>query len=274
MKEVTGFSVLMSVYRKEKPEYLWEAVESVVQQTLLPDEIVLVEDGPLTEELYETIHKLCQRYDVIRTVPLSENMQLGRALAEGIKNCRYELIARMDTDDIAVSNRFELQYTYMREHPEVAVLGGYIEEFDEKAPDYHQVKYMPHMPEELQKYAKYRNPVNHMTVMYRKKAVLDAGNYSHFPFLEDYELWNRMLKKGYVFANLPCVLVKARTNADIYERRGGKTYCKIYMQLRRKQREYGLLTWSEYQIAKLLTFVMTRQPTVLRKLLYRKTLRK
>lgn len=274
MVEMTGFSVLMSVYRKEKPEYLQEAVESVVQQTLMPNEIVLVEDGPLTDELYETIHKLSQRFDVIRTVPLPENMQLGRALAEGIRNCRYELVARMDTDDVAVGNRFELQYAYMREHPEVAVLGGYIEEFDEKVPDYHQIKYMPCMQGEVQKYAKYRNPVNHMTVMYRKQAVIDAGNYIHFPFLEDYELWNRMLKRGCVFANLPCVLVKARTNADIYERRGGKAYCRTYMQLRRKQREYGLLTRTEYQIAKVLTFIMTRQPAVLRKLLYRTTLRK
>lgn len=274
MKETAGFSVLMSVYCKEKPEYLKAAVESVVHQTLIPNEIVLVEDGPLTDELYQVIEELRGQYDILRPIQLKENVQLGRALAEGVKNCQYDLIARMDTDDIAVKNRFELQYTYMKEHPEIAVLGGYIEEFDDSDDKYRKIKSMPHTHNELKKYARYRNPINHMTVMYRKEAILDAGNYVHFPFLEDYELWNRVLEKGYVFANLPQVLVKARTNPGIYERRGGKEYCKTYMKLRKKQREYGLLTWTEYQIAKVLTFVMTRQPAASRKLLYRKTLRK
>lgn len=274
MKETTGFSVLMSVYCKEKPEYLRAAVESVVTQTLVPNEIILVEDGPLTDELYDVIHELEVRHSILKPIQLPENVQLGRALAEGVKNCQYELIARMDTDDIAVNNRFELQYEYMQEHPEVAVLGGYIEEFDDQDDTYHKVKTMPLVHEELIKYARYRNPINHMTVMYRKEVILDAGNYRHFPFLEDYELWSRVLGKGYIFANLPHVLVHARTNAGIYERRGGKEYCKTYMKLRKLQKNYGLVTWTEHQVAKALTFVMTRQPAMLRKLMYRKTLRK
>lgn len=274
MKETTGFSVLMSVYCKEKPEYLRAAIESVVHQTLMPNEIVLVEDGPLTEELNELIRELKTQYNILRPIQLPKNVQLGRALAEGVKNCQYALIARMDTDDIAVPNRFEMQYCYMQKHPEVAVVGGYIEEFDDNDDEYHKIKSMPCKHEAIRKYARYRNPINHMTVMYRKEAILGSGNYTHFPFLEDYELWSRVLKEKYVFANLPHVLVKARTNSGIYQRRGGRAYCKTYMQLRKMQREYGLLTWTEYQVAKVLTFIMTRQPTFLRKLLYRKTLRK
>lgn len=274
MNEMTGFSVLMSVYCKEKPEYLKAAVESVVHQTLMPNEIILVEDGPLTEELNDLIHELKTQYEILNPIQLPENVQLGRALAEGVKNCQYDLIARMDTDDIAVNNRFELQYAYMQEHPEVAVLGGYIEEFDDQDEDYHKIKSMPLAHEELKQYAKFRNPINHMTVMYRKKAILESGNYAHFPFLEDYELWSRVLSKGYVFANIPHVLVHARTNAGIYERRGGKEYCKTYMKLRKAQKNYGLVTWKEHQLAKVLTFIMTRQPAMLRKLMYRKTLRK
>lgn len=272
--EAMGFSVLMSVYCKEKPEYLKAAVESVVNQTLLPSEIILIEDGPLTEELYQLIDELKDKYDILKPIQLKENVQLGRALAEGVKNCSYDLIARMDTDDIAEPDRFELQSKYMQEHPEVSVLGGYIEEFDEHDESYQKTKPMPLTNDELRKYARYRNPINHMTVMYRKNAVCTVGNYHHFPFLEDYELWSRMMKDNYKFATIPQVLVRARTNAGIYERRGGKDYCKRYMKLRRMQREFGLLTWREYQISKVLTFIMTRQPAFLRKILYRKTLRK
>ena len=274
MKNSANFSVLMSVYCKEKPEYLKEAIESVLKQTLMPKEIVLVEDGPLTEELYDVIEELKKNCNIIRSVPLKENVQLGRALAEGVRNCSFDLIARMDTDDIATEQRFELQYQYMVEHPEVTVLGGFIEEFDDEDETYRQTKTMPLAGTELMKYARYRNPINHMTVMYRKDAVCAVGNYEHFPFLEDYQLWIRLLAKGYKFENIPQVLVHARTNVNIYDRRGGKTYCKQYFKLRKMQREFKLLSWSEYQIARILTYVMTRQSAALRKLVYRKALRK
>lgn len=274
MEKTAEISVLMSVYCKEKPEYLKAAVESVVKQTLMPGEIVLVEDGPLTDELNEVIDELKNRYDIVKVVPLKENMQLGRALAEGVLNCKYELIARMDTDDLAVENRFELQFQYLEEHPEVSVLGGCIEEFDDSDENYRKVKSMPLSGEALLNYAKYRNPINHMTAMFRKSAICEVGNYRHFPFLEDYELWTRLLSKGYVFANLPQVLVRARTNLNMYGRRGGKSYCKRYLELRKKQREYGLLSWPEYQMAKVLTMVMTLQSSAMRKLVYRKALRK
>ncbi len=274
MKKTAEISVLMSVYYKEKPEYLKSAVESVATQTLMPKEIVLVADGPLTEELNQVIDELKRKYDILKLVPLKENVQLGRALAEGVSNCECDLIARMDTDDIAVSNRFELQYEYMLAHPEVSVLGGYIEEFDDEDDTYCKVKKMPISEEDLKNYAKYRNPINHMTVMFRKTAVCEVGNYRHFPFLEDYELWIRLLSKGYTFANLPQVLVRARTNLNMYGRRGGNSYCKRYMKLRQMQKDYGLLTWSEYQVARIMTAVMTLQPSVLRKLVYRRALRK
>lgn len=172
-----GFSVLMSVYKKEKPEYLREALESVINQTLPPDEIVLVEDGPLTPELDavldEIASKLIQKQSYkdtklqLRVVKLEQNQQLGRALAEGLKHCTNELIVRMDTDDIAVSDRFEVQYRYMAEHPEIAVSGGLMEEFDPADESYRKVKNMPTSKENIKSYSRYRNPVNHMTVMFR-----------------------------------------------------------------------------------------------------------
>ena len=286
-----GFSVLMSVYKKEKPEYLREALESVINQTLPPDEIVLVEDGPLTPELDavvdEIASKLIQKTELmnqkqsykdaklqLRVVKLEQNQQLGRALAEGLKHCTNELVARMDTDDIAVSDRFEVQYRYMAEHPEIAVSGGLMEEFDPADETYRKIKKMPTEKTSIKIYSRYRNPVNHMTVMFRKSKVEEAGGYRHYPFLEDYDLWTRMQAKGCEFANIDKVFVKARTERDIYKRRGGAKYCKQYLKLRKQQKELKLLSVKEYVVAIILTIGMTLQPSWLRKLVYQRALRK
>lgn len=268
-----AFSVLMSVYKKEHPEYLDEALKSVFAQTLPPDEVVLIEDGPLTEELWRVIAEYGRRYPVLRTYRFKENVQLGRALAKGVELCSNELVARMDTDDIAVPERFEKQCHYMQEHPEIAACGGWLEEFND-AGTYSRTKRMPENGGELMKYARYRNPLNHMTVMFRRSSVLAAGNYEHFPLLEDYHLWSRMLVAGGELYNLPCVLVRMRTNDGMYDRRGGAEYFRQYRKLRRKQRELGLLKPWEYAAALALTAGMTLQPTGLRKAVYRRMLRK
>ena len=245
------FSVLMSVYKKEQPAYLDAALKSVFSQTLMPDEVVLIEDGPLTEELERVIVEYGRQYAALRTYRFAENVQLGRALEKGVELCSNELVARMDTDDIAVSDRFEKQYRYMQEHSEIAACGGWLEE-----------------------YGTYRNPLNHMTVMFRRSEVLSAGNYEHFPLLEDYYLWSRMLAAGGTFYNFPCVLVRMRTNDGVYGRRGGADYFRQYCSLRKKQRELGLLKPREYVTALALTAGMTLQPAWIRKIMYRRVLRK
>lgn len=268
-----AFSVLMSVYKKEQPEYLDEALKSVFSQTLLPDEVLLIEDGPLTEELERVIAEYGRQYAALRTYRFAENVQLGRALAKGVELCSNELVARMDTDDIAMPDRFEKQYRYMQEHTQIAACGGWLEEFND-AGTYSKVKRMPESGAEIRKYARYRNPLNHMTVMFRRSSVFAAGNYEHFPLLEDYHLWSRMLAAGGVFYNLPCVLVRMRTNDGVYGRRGGADYFRQYRELRRKQRELGLLKRWEYVTALALTAGMTLQPAWIRKMMYRRVLRK
>ncbi len=271
-----GISVLMSVYEKEKPAYLEEALRSLEQQSRKPEEIVLVEDGPLPTELERVVQAFEQKEDSIRrrVIRLPENILLGRALAEGLKACSEELVARMDSDDIAVPERFERQLSYMEQHPETAVLGGLIEEFDTADPTSRRVKHMPLTPKELRSYSRYRNPVNHMTVMFRKSAVEAAGGYRHFPYLEDYDLWSRMLARGEHFANLDTVLVRARTEKSFYGRRGGFAYFRRYRKLRQQQKRLGLLSSAEYAKAVLLTAGMTLAPRGLRSLFYRKVLRK
>ena len=274
MEANTKVSVLMSVYVKEKPEYLKAAMESILAQTYPVHEIMLIEDGPLTEPLYNLIRDYQEKYpSVIRTFAFEENRQLGRALAKGVELCSNELIARMDTDDIAEPDRIKKQVAYMEAHPEVHVLGGSIREFNDEG-TIDRVKYMPLTQEEIYRYAKLRNPLNHMTVMYRRSAILEIGNYQHFPFLEDYSLWSRMLTKGYQIRNLEDVLVRARTSMALVRRRSGWDYFKTFSRLRKLQHELGLTNTLEYLKAMAGTFLMIMQPGFVKELAYKKVLRK
>ena len=274
MEANTKVSVLMSVYVKEKPEYLKAAMDSILAQTYPVDEIMLIEDGPLTEPLYNLIRDYQEKYpSVIRTFAFEQNRQLGRALAKGVELCSNELIARMDTDDIAEPDRIKKQVAYMEAHPEVHVLGGSIREFNDEG-TIGRVKDMALTQEEMYRYAKLRNPLNHMTVMYRRSAILEIGNYQHFPFLEDYSLWSRMLTKGYQIRNLEDVLVRARTSMALVRRRSGWDYFKTFSRLRKLQHELGLTNTLEYLKAMAGTFLMIMQPGFVKELAYKKVLRK
>ncbi|SER41478.1 glycosyltransferase [Lachnobacterium bovis] len=267
-----GISVLMSVYKKEKPSYFKEALMSIINQTLQPDEIVLIKDGPLTDELEEVILDCLEIYPNIKTFQFKENVQLGLALQKGVKMCSNSLIARMDTDDIARKNRLQLQYEFLRKNTDVAVCGGAIQEFYDNG-SYKSVKKMPQGFQNVRNYGKYRNPVNHMTVMFRKDAILDAGNYRHYPKLEDYDLWIRTMAKGYKLDNLSEILVEARTNEDFYSRRGGAGYGKRYLKLRSLEHKLKITNFIEYIISCILTVAMVYSPTKMRKVFYRKALR-
>lgn len=256
-------SVLMSVYKKENPQFLKRALESIYAQTLKADEIVLVEDGEIPPALEEVI----SRYPDLHIVKLEKNLQLGRALETGLKACHHELIARMDTDDIMMPDRLEKQYQFMLEHLDVAACGADIAEFTEEDIILRE-KHMPTLPQDLYRYGKKRNPLNHMTVMFRKSAIEAVGGYRHFPGLEDYDLWSRLLANGYKIANLPEVLVRARIGDSFASRRGGWPYFKRYLQLRKEQHRIGYLSTKEYIVACILTFGMTVMPEKLREKAY------
>lgn len=267
-------SVLISVYKREDPSWFTRALHSItLEQTRRPDEVVLVTDGPLTEALEEEIRLLSEELNGteeirFRIIRLPENRQLGRALQAGLKYCSGELIARMDTDDIARPERLELQEAYMNAHPEISACGGEIAEF-EKEGAVIRVKHMPETPEAIRRYGKIRNPLNHMTVMFRKEAVEQAGGYKHFPLLEDYHLWSRMLAGGAQFGNLPEVLVEARIGSDFAKKRGGWQYFLRYKKLRSLQLHWGYLNPVEYALSLAATFAMTMQPGRMREKVYR-----
>ena len=233
------FSVLMSVYKGDKPAWLRQALESIFDQTVKSNEIVIVCDGPLTKEL-EAV--LADYKDKLVLHRLAKNCGLGEALRQGVVKCSNELIARMDSDDISLPDRFEKQLAYFKEHPNIAILSGFIKEIDGKTLKKVSVREVPLTDKEIKKRIKTRSPFNHMTVMYKKSAVLEAGNYQPFHLMEDYYLWARMAAKGYEMANLPDILLNARVDAAMYGRRGGLKYFKSNYAISKKLHELGLIS--------------------------------
>jgi len=179
-------------------------------------------------------------------VRLPQNVGLGRALNAGLQACAHEWVCRMDTDDICHSERFARQLAFVAVHPQIDVCGSQIDEFEHTPADAAHSRRVPCEHEEIARFAKSRNPINHMTVCYRKLAVLAAGNYQHAPLYEDYDLWVRMLLNGCRFANLPEVLVYARAGDDMYRRRGGWAYAKNELAMQRRFYRTGFLSMAQW----------------------------
>lgn len=218
------FSVLMSVYIKEKPEYLKKSLESVFNQSLKPNEVVLVKDGPLTHELNTIIDNFKKNEDNLKIISLEKNMGLGEALRIGIESCSYELIARMDTDDICKESRFEEQINCFKKNPNLDMVGSWIDEFQEINGEIKvkSIRKTPKSQEEIIKRLKKASAFNHPTVMYKKSSVIKAGNYSEeFNCLEDYYLWVRMAVNNSKFYNIQKSLIYFRITQGTSKRRGG-----------------------------------------------------
>lgn len=218
------FSVLLSVYHRENPEFLRQCLESIENQTRLPDEIIMVKDGPLTDELESVLDEFEKKLHTLIIIPLSRNSGLGIALNEGLKHCSHELVARMDTDDICKLDRFEKQVAVFEEHPDYDLVSSWIEEFVDTTDNIRTVRTLPEMPEQIREYGKRRCPVNHPVTMFKKSSVMQAGGYQHFPLLEDYYLWARMLVSGARFYNIQESLLYFRSSDDLFKRRGGWRY--------------------------------------------------
>ena len=228
------FSVLMSVYRKEKPDFLRVALDSIVNQSLVPTEIVLVKDGPLCDELNNVIAEYMQKYHFLKVLQLKKNVGLGKSLNEGMRHCTNNIVARMDTDDYSEKDRFLRQIDVLMNNPELDIVGSNICEYDEKLEKAISVRKVPENDPEIKKLLKTRNPVNHMSAMYRKDKVLEAGGYVDCPFFEDYYLWCRMAKNGCKFFNIQDSLVKVRAGQAMVNRRGGLLYAKNSINFEKK----------------------------------------
>lgn len=225
--DIPPFSVLLPTYAGDDPAELNLAIKSCFDQTLVPDEVIVVEDGPLTDALGALLDEWQDRHpDDLRRHAIPENTGLGNALREGVQACDNDLIARADADDLNVPNRFERQLTYLRQRPDVDAVGGYIAEFVNDPDEPERIREVPTDHEAIRRKARFRSPMNHGTVLFRRKAVLSAGNYRPVIRMEDYDLWVRMLLDGATFSNLPEVLVKVRAGPGMAARRGGLEYAR------------------------------------------------
>lgn len=270
------FSVLMSVYKNDKAQDLYDAVESIYNlQLVKPNEVILIVDGPVPEKLNMQINRLQQAVPCLKVHILSENKGLGNALQIGTNLCSNDLIARMDSDDIALSDRFKKQITFLRENPEVDIVGGQINEFIGTPENIVGKREVPVSHKELAKYTQSRCPFNHMTVMFRKDAVIKAGNYIPWHFNEDYYLWIRMLEQGAVFANLPQTLVNVRVGKEMYARRGGWKYFKSEKGIQDYMYKHGLIGFSQYIFNVFIRFtIQVAMPNSVRQLVFQKIIRK
>ncbi|ENL8515905.1 glycosyltransferase [Providencia rettgeri] len=227
-----SFSVLLSLYDKENPTFLNECLQSLQDQTLHSEQIVIIFDGYINPSLEAVVNSFQSKLP-IEIIKLKKNVGLGMALNEGLKHCKFDLVARMDTDDVCMRNRFEKQINYMHNNPKVAITGSAIDEYDETLKNCLFTRKTKSQHLDIMNYAKYRSPFNHMTVVFRKSVVLKAGGYLHHLFMEDYNLWLRILAIGSISYNFDESLVIARTGISMIKRRKGKQYIKSELKLAR-----------------------------------------
>lgn len=215
-----SYSVLMSVYHKADPTFFDAALDSLVNQTVQSDDIVIVCDGPLTAELDAVLERYQQQYPAIfHIVRLEQNVGIGEAANAGLSHCKNDLIAKMDADDIAVPQRCEWQLERFMQCPELTILGGYISEFDQDPNHPNTIREVPLANDAIRAFGRRRQPFNNQTVMYRRSAVLQVGGYSKMRRSEDFDLYARLLCAGYYCENLSQVLVQVRVDQDALSRR-------------------------------------------------------
>ncbi len=242
------FSIITSVYKNDRPEYVRIALDSMlVNQTIKPSEIVLVRDGQVPEELESVLEQYESLYpQVFNIIRLNQNGGLGRALKFGVEKAKYDIIARMDSDDICLPDRFELQLRYLEQNPEVDLVGGQMTEFIGSSANIVGRREVPLDNSSIYDFMKNRCALNHVTVMFRKEAVLKAGNYQDWFWNEDYYLWIRMMINHCKFANVPEVLVNVRSGTDQYARRGGRKYYESEKGIKKLQYDKKMISRAEY----------------------------
>lgn len=271
--EYPKFSVLMSLYIKEKAEYLDDALASVLKQTVKPDEIVIVYDGPITTELRNVVENyISKNPGLIKVIENPENKGLGLALADGVPQCKYELIARMDTDDICREDRFEKQLQEFAKDPTIDICGSHILEFEGNKDNIVAQRRVPLVDKDIREYQKRRDGFNHVSVMFKKKSVLAAGNYQSCLLMEDTLLWANMFMNGAKGMNIDDFLIYVRIGKDMYERRGGLDYYKKYKAGRKNVYETGYISWVDYKITLLIQFIVAVIPNRVRGFVFKKLL--
>ena len=269
------YSVLMSLYVKEKPEYLRLAIDSMINQTVPPDEIVIVEDGPLNDALYQVLDEYKKNYPQLFHLVVNEkNMGLGLALNVGLKACKNELVARMDTDDISKPERCETQLRLFEEKPELSIVGAFVDEFYSSPDEVVSVRAVPEKHEDIYNFAKKRSAFNHPVVMYRKSKVLENGGYSDLRRNQDVDLFGRMLFAGCKAQNVGASLLYFRSNDDLAKRRKSWENTKSYIDTIKRFWKMGYASFADYALIAVAQTGMFLMPVRVQHWVYKKFLRK
>lgn len=267
------YSVLMSVYEKEKPENLRESIKSMVEQTVEPNDFVIVCDGQLTSALYLVIDEFKEKYSYINVIYCEKNKGLAAALETGLNYCKNDIVARMDSDDIAFPDRMRLQLDAFREK-NADIVSGTVAEFDESIDNILAYKELPKTSARIKNYAKRRNPFNHPCTAFRKQQVYMAGGYMECRWFEDYYLWLRMLRRGCKAYNIRQPLVYMRAGKGMYGRRGGFEYTLAALKFRKKIFKEGYCGFIDFIYACAAHIAVGLVPNRLRIFIYSKFLRK
>lgn len=271
--DTCSYSVLMSIYKQENPAYLIQALDSMLNQTVFPSEIVMVKDGPLTRDLENVLNRYDTKYPgLFKFVSYDVNHGLGYALRQGILACSNEIVARMDTDDIARPDRMEKQLAAI--DGGLDMVGSDVIEFVTSPNDPVAATDLPKGIDAIRSYSKRRNPFRHPPMTFKKSKVIEAGNYSsEFLYFEDWDLFNRMLACGCQADNLSEPLVAMRVSEDFYARRGGLQYLKYAKLFKKAQVMRGYFSNLDYLCSYLPHVVLCLMPNFLRAYLYRVLLR-
>tara|TARA_Y100000768_G_scaffold382483_1_gene362912 strand:- start:1348 stop:2157 length:810 start_codon:yes stop_codon:yes gene_type:complete len=265
----------MSIYINDKPEYINDSLNSIFKQTLIPDEIIIVLDGPILKQTESALNNFLKKSKIIKVVKLEKNMGHGDARRIGLENCTNKYVALMDCDDICIEDRFEKQINCFKNHKNLSVVGGTILEFENSVENVVAMKVMPTSNSKIYSFAKSRCPFNQMTVMFNKKDVMDSGGYLDWYCNEDYFLWIRMMQKKYIFCNISDPLVYVRVNDNYFNRRGGLKYFFSEVRL-----QYHMFKINLINIFKLILnisirfFIQILMPNTIRKFIFLKLIRK
>ena len=269
-----NYSVLMSVYRNEKPGFLRDSMQSIYDQTVPTDDFVLICDGPLTQRLNDVIQEMQSKFGKrLHVIRHEENHGLGYCLRTGILECKNELVARMDSDDISRKDRCEKQLEVFKKQPELSVVGSLVGEFAVTIAEVSTIRRVPETTDEIVKFVKWRSPMNHPSVMFKKQDILAVGNYPEVRNCQDWYLWTNLILNGYRLYNVQEILVFMREDNTTFKRRSGMRYFKIQKHLYDKMREAKFISLPQYMTAVSVRFCSAMAPNAVRQTLFKKFMR-
>jgi glycosyltransferase involved in cell wall biosynthesis len=268
------YSVLMSVYSKDEPQYIKESIQSILDQTVAPNEVIILVDGPVSQKITQTIKYFEKKYpSIIKVVFFQLNRGLGPVLADGVVLAKNQLVARMDSDDVADLDRCSTQLKFFRDNPSYDIIGTNVTEFIGSIDNVRAHRQMPQTHEEIVAYSKKRNPFAHPSVMFKKSTILAAGNYRNRKLCEDYDLWVRAIMAGAQCRNIQKSLLSMRTSSDFYNRRGGVAYLKSIISFKYDMFRNKYISFVDLVVSAGSSIVVSLMPARLRSWVYGKLLR-